>query len=149
MALTSNWGIFVRHFWGEYIRHRHRVLREECEILAPCALGGVLSAETIPQLRARAIVGGANNQLAGPADSARLRAAGILYCPDYLANAGGIIDLHYQRSHWDPAALERHLASLGDTFREVIARSESEKRPTGDIADLIAEERFAGRSGAR
>lgn len=118
------------------------ILRQPCDILAPCALGGVLSADTIPLLAARAVVGGANNQLALPQDDARLMERGILYCPDYLANAGGIIDLHYQRSQWDPAALERHVASLGDTFREVIERARRENRPTGEITDRVAEERF-------
>lgn len=118
------------------------ILREHCDILAPCALGGVFSSATIPELNTRAIVGGANNQLALPEDDTRMAERGILYCPDYLANAGGIINLHYQRSHWDPAAVERHVTSLGETFREVIARAEREKRPTGEIADSIAEERF-------
>ncbi len=106
------------------------------------------SPATIPDLKAKAIVGGANNQLARPEDDARLARRGILYCPDYLANAGGIINLHHQRSRWDPDAVERHVASLGETFREVIARSESEGRPTGEIADRIAEERFARRTKA-
>lgn len=119
------------------------ILREPCDILAPCALGGVLSAGSILELRAKAIVGGANNQLAQPEDDARLAERGILYCPDYLANAGGIINLHYQRSKWDAAAVERHVASLGETFGQVIERSEHEGRPTGEIADRIAWERFA------
>lgn len=119
------------------------ILHEPCDILAPCALGGVLSSHTIPQLDTRAIVGGANNQLAVPEDSTRLLERGILYCPDYLANAGGIIDLHYQRSQWDPAAVERHVASLADTFRQVIDRADSETRPTVEITDRIAEERFS------
>ena len=134
---------------GAQVVGEETILRETCDILAPCALGGVLSSVTIPDLRAKAIVGGANNQLARPEDDARLAKRGILYCPDYLANAGGIINLHHQRSRWDPAAVERHVASLGETFRLVIARSESEERPTGEIADRIAEERFSRRTKAR
>lgn len=125
------------------------ILFEPCDILAPCALGGILSADSIPHLAARAIVGGANNQLAEPEDDARLLARGILYCPDYLANAGGIIDLHYQRSRWDPAAVERHVTSLADTFRDVMARATREGRPTGEIADRIAEERVAAAKSGR
>jgi len=128
---------------GSKVASTDAILRETCDILAPCALGGVISAETIPELNARAIIGGANNQLARPEDDARLLERGILYCPDYLANAGGIIDLHYQRSEWDRTAVEEHVASLGETFREVIARAENSKHPTGHIADRIAEERFA------
>jgi leucine dehydrogenase len=63
----------------------------ECDILAPCALGGVLNAKTIPQLKCQAVVGGANNQLAETLDAERLQARGILYAPDYVVNAGGVI----------------------------------------------------------
>ena len=127
---------------GAKVVNSDAILQEPCDILSPCALGGILSSETIPKLGARAVVGGANNQLARPEDDVRLADRGILYCPDYLANAGGIIDLHYQRSHWDLAAVERHVASLGETFRQVIERAEKERRPTAEIADRIAEERF-------
>jgi leucine dehydrogenase len=120
------------------------ILQADVDILAPCALGGVLTADVIGRIRARAVVGGANNQLASAADDTRLYDAGILYCPDYLANAGGIIDLHYQRSGGSPAELKQHLAALADTFREVVERSRSEKLPTGAIADRIAEKRFRG-----
>ena len=114
----------------------------EVDILSPCALGAVLSARTIPAIKARAIVGGANNQLAEPADAERLMRSGILYCPDYLANAGGIINLHYQRSVWSRAAVERHVERLGETFRLVIDRAKGREHTTAAVADRIAEERF-------
>lgn len=72
---------------------------------------------------------------------------GILYCPDYLANAGGIVDLHYQRSGWSRIAVERHADGLADTFLEVIEHSKALRAGTGEIADRIAEARF-GASGA-
>ena len=68
-------------------------LATECDVYSPCAVGGTLSAETIPQLRCRIVAGSANNQLAEPEDAERLRAAGILYAPDYVINAGGVIQL--------------------------------------------------------
>jgi leucine dehydrogenase len=122
------------------------ILASPADILAPCALGGVLSAQSIPALRARIVVGGANNQLATPDDDQRLRAAGVLYCPDYLANAGGIIDLHYQRSRWAADAVEQHVASLAVTFHEIIERSEAMGLGTARVADEIARERFMRRS---
>ncbi len=122
----------------------HRVA---ADIYSPNALGGVLNAVTIPEIKARAVVGGANNQLAVAADDQRLADAGILYCPDYLANAGGIINLHYQESTWDADALSGHVSGLADTFREVIARARRNQKPTGEIADRIAEERFATKRG--
>lgn len=120
------------------------IWRIKSDILSPCALGGTLSAETIPALAARAVVGGANNQLATRDDDERLRAAGILYCPDYLANAGGIIDLHYQRTNWTRQAVETHVSGLADTFREIADRAEYLATGTAAIADALARERFQG-----
>lgn len=118
------------------------ILFRSADILSPCALGGVLSGRSIPGLKARIIVGGANNQLATAEDDERLRAAGILYCPDYLANAGGIIDLHYQRSNWTSEAVDKHVAGLALTFREVAERSAAMGVGTAHVADAIARERF-------
>jgi leucine dehydrogenase len=117
----------------------HRI---RADVFSPCALGGVLSAQTIPELACKAIVGGANNQLASAADDQRLLDAGILYCPDYLANAGGIIDVHYQRSGWSRDVVERHVDGLTDTFRQVIEQSTAMRLGTARIADRIAESRF-------
>ncbi|MES2059320.1 MAG: Glu/Leu/Phe/Val dehydrogenase dimerization domain-containing protein [Pseudomonadota bacterium] len=118
------------------------LLGVEADIISPCALGGILTAQSIAGLKARIVVGGANNQLATIEDDTRLLAAGILYCPDYIANAGGIIDLHYQRSAWSAEAVERHVLGLADTFREVAERSRTTGRGTAAIANVLAEERF-------
>lgn len=123
------------------------ILRVRSDILSPCALGGALSAETIPTLATRAVVGGANNQLATREDDERLRAAGILYCPDYLANAGGIIDLHYQRTTWTKQAVEAHVSRLADTFREIADRADHLATGTAAIADALARERFQSAGG--
>src|SRR5207302_8349119 len=64
----------------------------ECDVYAPCALGGTLNAETIPRLRCRMVAGSANNQLAEPEDAERLREAGILYASDFVINAGGVLN---------------------------------------------------------
>ncbi len=61
----------------------------ECDVFAPCALGGVLSADTIAELQCRVIGGSANNQLATPQDAERIAGAGIIYAPDYVINVGG------------------------------------------------------------
>lgn len=118
------------------------ILQIDADIFSPCALGAVLNRESIPLLKARIVVGGANNQLATPGDDARLRAADILYCPDYLSNAGGIIDLHYQRSGWCREAVDRHIAGLANTFREVAERSRVTGVGTSAITNRIAEERY-------
>ena len=68
-------------------------LTADVDVLAPCALGGVLSGDTVPQLRARAIAGAANNQLAAEAVGELLAARGILWVPDFVANAGGVVNI--------------------------------------------------------
>lgn len=118
----------------------HRI---DAEIFSPNALGGILNEVSIPEIKAKVVVGGANNQLAVPADDRRLLDAEILYCPDYLVNAGGIINLHYQESTWDVDALCAHVARLADTLREVVSRAGYSRKPPGEVADLVAEERIA------
>ena len=77
-------------------------LELECDVYAPCALGATLSADSIPLLRCRIVAGGANNQLATPEDGERLRAAGILYAPDYVINGGGALHgIGLERLGWD------------------------------------------------
>jgi leucine dehydrogenase len=114
----------------------------DVDVFSPCALGAVLSERSIRDLRARIVVGGANNQLATPADDDRLMKAGVLYCPDYLANAGGIINLHYQRTIRSAKMLDDHIGRLASTFREIVAQSRASGRSTAAISDSIAERRF-------
>src|SRR3989449_829401 len=87
------------------------ILQSECDVLSPCALGGVLNRKTIPKLRCRAIAGAANNQLEDPSDAKRLEERGILYAPDYVVNAGGIMNilvgLQAGRQGYYPAQAER------------------------------------------
>jgi len=71
----------------------HVVYARRCDVFAPCAVGGTLNRETIPQLQCRIVAGAANNQLAEPTDADRLHQRGILYAPDYVINAGGAIAL--------------------------------------------------------
>lgn len=124
----------------------HRI---DADIFSPNALGAVLNERSIAELKARVIVGGANNQLATPDDDLRLRAAGITYCPDFLANAGGIVNLHYQRSTWSPARLSTHIEGLAETFREVYETAERSASGMGAIANAIAEDRIRAAGGLR
>ena len=114
------------------------------DVFAPCALGAILNERTIPQIRARVIAGAANNQLATPADGVRLLERGLLYAPDYVINAGGIIDIHYEGPGHDVAVVEAHLQRIGGTLTTIFKRSSSENRPTGVIADAMAEAIFRG-----
>lgn len=119
------------------------ILTADCDILAPCALGGILDDDSVAALRAEIVVGGANNQLARPDVGDALRRRGVLYVPDYLANAGGIVDLHYQLNAAPRRRLADHLAGLGRTLAQVIATAEADDIATSVAADRIAEARFA------
>lgn len=112
------------------------------DVVAPCAMGAVLDDSSIPKLQARILAGAANNQLARPHHDQALWQRGILYAPDYAINAGGIIDIHYERIGGAPEQVRRHVEGIGDTLAEIFQRSDRDGRPTGEIADRLAEERF-------
>ena len=112
----------------------------ECDIYSPCAIGGTLNATTIPRLRCKIVGGSANNQLAEPEDARRLHERGILYAPDFIINAGGIIQLYLLEDQG--ATEEQMLAKLhavGDTLREIYARGGD----PADAAEELAAERIA------
>jgi leucine dehydrogenase len=117
------------------------------DVFAPCALGGDLDAATIPQLRAAIVCGAANNQLATPEDDARLARRGVLYCPDYLVNAGGLISVARGPLGLSEAEMAAKLAALPGTLADVLARAGREGRAPGAVADGIARARL--RPGAR
>jgi leucine dehydrogenase len=112
------------------------------DVFAPCALGGDLSEATIPTLRAGIVCGAANNQLATPADDARLARAGVLYCPDYLVNAGGLIHVAKAALGLSEGEVEAKLAGLPATLKAVFDRAAREGSAPGATADRIALARF-------
>jgi glutamate dehydrogenase/leucine dehydrogenase len=117
----------------------------DCDIYAPCALGGVLNATTIPELRCRAVVGAANNQLADPSCGQQLTDAGVLYAPDFVVNAGGVINIAGELA---PRGYHRERAyaqvrGIFETTRRVIAAAEAGGITTAAAADRLAEERMA------
>ncbi len=114
----------------------------DVDVFAPCALGAVLNERSIPKIKARVIAGAANNQLAKPRDGLRLLEHGLLYAPDYVINAGGIIDIHYEGPGYDAAVVHAHLQRIGTTLSEIFTRSFATQRPTGEIADAMAEAIF-------
>lgn len=101
------------------------VFDEVCDVFSPCATGGVLSAETIPRLRCRIVAGAANNQLATSQDADRLATAGILYAPDYVVNAGGVLHLAgYERLGWTEEEMAARLEGIGETLSRVFTAAE-------------------------
>jgi leucine dehydrogenase len=125
------------------------ILGFECDVLAPCATGGILSAETIPRLRCRVVAGAANNQLAEPMDAERLHERGIVYAPDYVINAGGVIHLvGYEMLGEDDHRVNARLRAIGDTLAEVFALADTEGISTGAAADALVEQRLAAGGSA-
>jgi leucine dehydrogenase len=120
------------------------VIGTECDLYSPCAVGGTLNAETIPRLRCSAVAGCANNQLAEPEDGDRLHDAGILYAPDYVVNAGGVIQLvGLEDLGWSEDELEEGLARIGDTLRTLFRAASDDGITPAAAAERLAAERVA------
>lgn len=112
------------------------LLYSDVDILAPCALGNILTSVTIPKLRAKIIAGAANNQLATEADGARLSDRGILYAPDYVVNAGGIVNVAHE--YYGESSEERvraEIARIPERLDAIFAKAETTGQPTNIIAD--------------
>lgn len=117
----------------------------ECDLLAPCALGASLNDATVPQLRCRAVVGSANNQLAHPGVAEALASRGILYAPDFMVNAGGVIDIAdgLMLMGYHPDRAEAAVHRIGATTLAVLRRAETEGTTTVEAAESLAEQRIA------
>jgi leucine dehydrogenase len=115
------------------------ILHADADVLAPCALGAVLHEESIPRIRARIIAGGANNQLRSPEDGQRLADAGILYAPDYVINAGGIINVACEYfGGVDDAGVTDLVAQIGPRLTAIFEEAARTGEPTNVIADRQA-----------
>jgi glutamate dehydrogenase/leucine dehydrogenase len=119
------------------------ILQMECDVYAPCAVGGVLNTETVNRLRCRIVAGSANNQLAGPEAAEQLRARGILYAPDYVINGGGAIALvGLEQLGWSKVELDAALEQIGQTLRQIYVRADEEGVSTAAASDAVADERL-------
>jgi leucine dehydrogenase len=117
------------------------VLFEEVDVVAPCALGAVLNPQTITKLRTKIVAGAANNQLAQDKDGLMLHLAGVLYAPDYVINAGGIVSV--AREYLGGASEAQVTAEIGGIparLLEIFERARRENRPTNAVADQLARE---------
>ncbi|SMB95247.1 leucine dehydrogenase [Thermanaeromonas toyohensis ToBE] len=114
----------------------------ECDIYSPNALGGVLNDDTIPKLKCKIIAGAANNQLKEDRHGAMLQSLGIVYVPDYIINAGGVINIAEELRGYDPEKAKRRVARIYDNVLRVLKKAEEDKVPTYVAADRVAEERL-------
>jgi len=123
------------HDLGAHAVEPAAIYDQPVDLFAPCALGGVLDDQTIPRLRARIVCGGANNQLAEPRHAARLAERGILYVPDYLANAGGVIDFHQERIDDSRAAVLAAVGRIEDITTNILQAAQASGRLPQEVAD--------------
>ena len=127
------------------------ILGAECDVLAPCAMGAPLNERTIPRLRARVICGAANNQLARPEDAEALARAGVLYVPDYVVNAGGIVNIfeEFQPGGYDAGRARRSVERIEQNVQRVFEAARDRGITPASAADALAEERLREARGAR
>jgi leucine dehydrogenase len=121
------------------------ILGLEADVVSPCALGAILDGQTIAALKTPIVAGGANNQLAKPGDGQRLHARGILYAPDYVINAGGIINVstEYLRDG-DSSLVRQRIEGIPDRLETIWAESAETGRDPASVADAMAQ-RLIGR----
>jgi leucine dehydrogenase len=102
-------------------------LTQPADVFAPCALGGVLTDETVPMLQAPVVAGAANNQLADDSVAEVLAARGVLWAPDFVANAGGIINIsvELEPEGYDPGRARARVRGIGDTLRRIYDDAEA------------------------
>ena len=127
---------------------RDEILTVKADILAPCAIGAILNADSIAKLNVAAVCGGANNQLATAEDGARLHARGILYAPDFVANAGGIINVATEVLAIDNRAayVDEKLAAVENTLDRIFARAKTMDCSPADVAVAIVDEMLSDKA---
>lgn len=119
------------------------ILSTPVDVVAPCAMGATINEQSVQTLRAKIIAGAANNQLANESVGLALHQKGICYAPDYVINAGGIIDIYHQKlPSSSNATMREHIAKIGSTLTEIYLRAEADMTPVNIVANRIAEERF-------
>lgn len=116
----------------------------DVDIFAPCALGGSINTDSIDRLKAKVVAGAANNQLKTPDMDQALTDRGVLYCPDYVINAAGVISVGLEiLGTWTTEDLSDRIDNIGATLTEIFNRAEAENAPTGAVADKLALEVIA------
>lgn len=118
-------------------------LELDVDVVAPCALGGVLDHETVPRLRCRIIAGAANNQLANESVADLLAARHILWAPDFVANAGGLINIAEEQNGYNVTAARRRVRQIGDTLSQIFDEAEATDATPLTAATAIARKRLA------
>ena len=114
----------------------------QCDVFAPCATARVIGPTTIDRLRCRIVAGAANDVLSAPELAEALASRGIVYVPDFVVNAGGVIHIHAMRSGWGPDKLEGSLLAIGDRVRRILAEATRTRRTPVAVAESMASDRL-------
>jgi leucine dehydrogenase len=133
--------------FGAKVVSTEEIHRVQCDFFSPCALGGDLNGATIPQMSCAAVVGSANNQLAVEGDADLMAGMGILYAPDFVVNAGGIINIAAEADGYSIEKADRMVESIYDNLSNVLRTSDNLGIGTDDAARHVAETRIAEATG--
>ena len=133
----------VTEEYGGRVLSQDEFYSAECDVLAPCAIGGVINQRTIPTLRAPIIAGGANNQLDDEErDGEALRQADITYAPDYVINAGGLINVYAELKGYPPEMAMEDASNIFQTVKNIVNKARAQKITTTAASNQLAEERI-------
>ncbi len=128
---------------GAKIVEGDAIFSADADIFSPCALGGIINDTTIPKLKVEIVAGAANNQLLEDRHGDELERRNILYAPDYVANAGGVINVYGEVAGWDEQRAHEKADEIYDTILKVFDIAEAKRIPTYEAADRLAEQRLA------
>ncbi len=129
--------------YGATVISNEEIHKVECDIFSPCGIGGVINKSSIKELNCRVIAGASNNILAEPGLEKDLHQGGILYAPDYVINAGGVIYVAMEKTQYSKEEILSFVARIKDRLREILSRSKKENLPPTIVSNRIAEERIA------
>ena len=125
---------------GADVVHPDDIYEQDCDVFAPCAMGSTVNEQTVIRLKARVVCGAANNQLSSPEIGRRLLQREIAYVPDFVANAGGIINAAGEyHGHYDAGEARRRIDEIGSTTARILEVADKEHRPSSEVADEMAE----------
>ena len=128
--------------FGAVVVAPDEIYRSDADIFAPCALGGIINDDTMPQFKVEIIAGGANNQLLEERHGNELESRGILYAPDYAVNAGGVINGCRELLGWEASQSAAKVDEIYETVLDIFRTAEAEGIPTYKAADRLAETRL-------
>ncbi|HCA84671.1 MAG TPA: valine dehydrogenase [Streptomyces sp.] len=135
--------VLAKHPQVKAVADSNRLIRADLDVYAPCALGGALDDETVAALTAKVVCGAANNQLAHPGVEKDLADRGILYAPDYVVNAGGVIQVADELHGFDFDRAKAKATKIFDTTLAIFRRAAADGIPPAVAADRLAEQRMA------